>query len=95
MMSFKGAGCDKCENTGYRSRIGYYEMLLVTGPMRAAITAGRTSSPELLATAAAGHITMRRDGLIKASKGMTAVDEVLLGDAGCGGMTGGSGKVTK
>ena len=77
MCGSKGAGCDKCENTGYRSRIGFYEVLIVTPQMRTGITAGRTSSPELLAAAPAGHITMRRDGLIKASKGMTTVDEVL------------------
>ena len=77
MMAFKGAGCDKCENTGYRSRLGYYEMMLVTPAMRTAITAGRTSSQELLATVPSGHVTMRRDGLIKASQGQTTVDEVL------------------
>jgi type II secretory ATPase GspE/PulE/Tfp pilus assembly ATPase PilB-like protein len=77
MMAFKGAGCKECENSGYRGRVGYYELLTVTSAMRTAITGGRTSSPELLATAAASHITMRRDGLMKASLGLTAVEEVL------------------
>ncbi|MBL8991211.1 MAG: type II/IV secretion system protein [Phycisphaerae bacterium] len=77
MMAFSGAGCDKCEKTGFRGRVGYYEMLMITGPMRAAIAKGRTTTPELLAHAASGHLTMRRDGLIKASQGLTTVDEVL------------------
>ncbi|MGQ0628987.1 MAG: GspE/PulE family protein [Phycisphaerales bacterium] len=77
MNGYKGAGCDKCEGTGYRSRVGYYEMLLVTPQMRTAVTAGRTSTPELVQTAPAGYMTMRRDGLIKASLGLTTVDEVL------------------
>ncbi len=77
MVGSKGAGCEKCENTGYRGRVGYFEMLLVNGGMRTAITAGRTSPTELLAAAGGGHITMRRDGLVKASHGLTAVDEVL------------------
>lgn len=77
MMGYVGAGCEKCDNTGYRGRIGYYELLMLTPAMRAAITAGKTSSPELLATAEAGYRTMRKDGLLKASKGMTTVDEVL------------------
>ncbi|MGD9689253.1 MAG: GspE/PulE family protein [Phycisphaerales bacterium] len=76
MRAFKGAGCKECEGTGYRGRIGYYELLMVTAATRAAITAGRTSSPELLATAQ-NHVSMRRDGLLKASAGLTAVDEVL------------------
>jgi type II secretory ATPase GspE/PulE/Tfp pilus assembly ATPase PilB-like protein len=77
MTATRGAGCDKCDNSGYRSRIGYYEMMLVASQTRAAITAGRTSSPELLSTLGPNHVTMRRDGLIKASRGLTTVEEVL------------------
>jgi type II secretory ATPase GspE/PulE/Tfp pilus assembly ATPase PilB-like protein len=77
MMGFKGAGCEKCENTGFRGRVGFYEMLTVTPAMRAAITQGRTSTPEILATAQPDHLSMRRDGLLKAAAGMTTVDEVL------------------
>ena len=77
MMAFKGAGCEKCENTGFRGRCGFYEMLTVTTAMRQAITGGRTSTPEILATAQPDHLSMRRDGLIKAAAGMTTVDEVL------------------
>jgi len=76
MRAFRGAGCKECENAGFRGRIGYYELLMVTAAMRAAITAGRSSTPELLATAN-NHVTMRRDGLLKASAGLTTVDEVL------------------
>ncbi len=76
MKAFKGAGCKECDNAGFRGRVGYYELLMVTAGMRAAITGGRTSTPELLATAN-NHITMRRDGLLKASAGLTTVDEVL------------------
>jgi type II secretory ATPase GspE/PulE/Tfp pilus assembly ATPase PilB-like protein len=76
-MSFKGAGCDKCDNTGHRGRIGYYEVMTVTSPMRVAITEGRTSSPEILRTAAPGHVGMRQDGVIKAALGQTTIEEVL------------------
>jgi len=77
MMGFVGGGCEKCDNTGYRGRIGYYELLMLTPAMRASITGGKTSTPELLQTAEPGYITMRRDGLLKASQGATTVDEVL------------------
>ncbi len=76
-QSYLPAGCDACENAGYRGRIGFYEMLLVTTPMREAITAGRTAAHELLRTAHPSHVTMRRDGVIKAAEGLTSVDEVL------------------
>ncbi len=77
MRAYKGAGCKECDNSGYRGRIGYYELLGVTAAMRTAITGGRTSTPELVAAAAAGYVNMRRDGLNKASQGLTTVDEVL------------------
>jgi type IV pilus assembly protein PilB len=72
-----GAGCDKCDNSGFRGRIGFFEVLMVTPAMRTAITEGRTAAYEILATAEPGHVTMRMDGLIKASGGLTTVDEVL------------------
>ncbi|MFN5661775.1 MAG: GspE/PulE family protein, partial [Planctomyces sp.] len=76
-MAFKGRGCDKCDQTGYRGRVGYYEVLTMNTPMRASITQGRSNSKEILAVADATHQTMRRDGLEKASLGMTTLDEVL------------------
>jgi type II secretory ATPase GspE/PulE/Tfp pilus assembly ATPase PilB-like protein len=76
-MSFKGAGCERCDNSGCKGRIGFFEMLTVTSAMRAAITDGRTSRMELLRTAGARHVTMRQDGVVKAAGGETTVEEVL------------------
>ncbi len=77
MRSFKGIGCDKCDNTGYRGRIGFYELLTITPLMRQIIGQGKSTPTELLAVAASTHVNMRRDGLMKASAGLTTVDEVL------------------
>ncbi|MGE3107595.1 MAG: GspE/PulE family protein [Phycisphaerales bacterium] len=76
-MSFAGAGCDKCDNSGCRGRVGYYEVLTITPSMRAAITEGRTSRNEILRTALPSHVTMRQDGVIKAAQGFTTIEEVL------------------
>jgi type II secretory ATPase GspE/PulE/Tfp pilus assembly ATPase PilB-like protein len=76
-QSFKGAGCDKCDDSGCRGRIGFFEMMTVTAAMRAAITDGRTSRLELLRTASPEHVSMRTDGIIKAALGETTVEEVL------------------
>lgn len=74
---YVGAGCDKCENSGFKGRLGFFEVLMVTSAMRTAITEGRTAAYEILSTAASDHVTMRQDGLIKAGRGETTVDEVL------------------
>ena len=74
--SWNGAGCEHCDNSGTRGRIGYYEVLEVNPQMRGAITQ-RLSAQELIRLAHAGHVTMRRDGLLKAADGLTRVDEVL------------------
>lgn len=60
----------------FKGRIGFYEVLVVTRAMRAAI-GERVNAQKLLETAASSHITMRRDGLLKAAQGMTTVGEVL------------------
>ncbi|MBX3385075.1 MAG: type II/IV secretion system protein [Phycisphaeraceae bacterium] len=76
-MEWVGEGCEKCSNSGLKSRIGYFEIVNVTGPVRAAITEGRTSSRELLAAVGPGHISMRMDGVMKAAEGMTTLEEVF------------------
>ncbi|MFO0492077.1 MAG: GspE/PulE family protein [bacterium] len=86
MLASVGAGCDKCDQSGFRGRIGFYELLTLSPEMRAAITAGKTSTPELLAFAPPGYLTMRGDGLLKASTGQTTVDEVLRATQDVGGM---------
>ncbi len=75
--SARGTGCDECEGTGFYGRVGYFEMLMVTSAMRASITDGRTSRQQLLETAGADHVTMRTDGLAKAGRGVTVIEEVL------------------
>jgi len=72
-----GAGCEQCENSGYRGRVGFYEILNVGPGLRAAITDGRTSRHELLAVAGADHVSMRMDGVIKAAAGESTMNEVL------------------
>lgn len=75
-LAWKGAGCDACGGTGMRGRVGFYEVVLTTPQLRAGI-AKRLSPHELLAAAGPGLVTMRRDGMMKASSGETTVDEVL------------------
>lgn len=74
---FKGKGCSKCSNTGYKGRLALYEVMKITNPIRDLIVHG--SSTEELRTLARkeGMRTLRESGLRKIKEGMTTIDEVL------------------
>ncbi len=72
---WRGAGCDKCDGSGYRGRVGFFEVVLTSPAIRRAISE-RVSAQDL-SRAANGFVTMRRDGIVKASQGLTTVEEVL------------------
>lgn len=74
--AYHGEGCDKCDETGYRGRIGYFEVLEVTGSMRTAISE-RRGIKAILGCALDSHVTMRTDGIRKAARGNTSISEVL------------------
>ena len=72
-----GRGCRACQGTGYKGRMAIYEMAGVTPDLHEAILQ-RRPTPELQQIAARhGYRTLREDGLIKAWKGDTSLDEVL------------------
>jgi type II secretory ATPase GspE/PulE/Tfp pilus assembly ATPase PilB-like protein len=74
----KGGGCKACRNTGYRGRVGLYELLEITDTLREMIMQ-RKNAHEIAARARAdGHLsTLRDDGYEKARQGATTVEEVL------------------
>jgi general secretion pathway protein E len=72
-----GKGCASCRMTGYRGRIGIFELLLVDEAIRAKLAARSTAS-EIKSTALArGMKALRDDGIIKAFAGQTTIEEVL------------------
>ncbi|MGE0608214.1 MAG: GspE/PulE family protein [Pirellulales bacterium] len=73
----KGRGCGNCGKSGYRGRLGLYELMLMTGKIREQAFQG-ASSQEIRKTAISqGMKTLYRDGLAKAMKGVTTLDEVF------------------
>lgn len=73
---FKGKGCSACGETGYKGRIGIYEVLPVTEKIRQ-ITTGETSADTIQEAAiAGGMITMKQDGILKAIDGLTTIEEI-------------------
>jgi type IV pilus assembly protein PilB len=77
VKAMRGRGCPTCNNTGYKGRVGLYEVLEVTDDVRELILSG-ASSIELKAKAVEqGLITLRRSGLVKIAAGVTSIDEVV------------------
>ena len=73
----RGAGCAACRDTGYRGRVGVFELLVVTDALKDAIARG-ASRAELRAIAEAeGMRPLRQDGWEKIEAGRTTVEEVL------------------
>lgn len=70
-------GCDECNHTGYKGRIGIYEVLGNSVPIQKMIVANATSNQIQDQAIIEGMVTMQTDGLIKALRGNTTVEEVL------------------
>jgi type IV pilus assembly protein PilB len=74
---FRGRGCDRCSNTGYKGRVGLYEVMEIHDDMRELILSG-ASAVELRQKAVEnGMITLRGSGLQKIRDGMTTIEEVV------------------
>lgn len=74
----KGRGCSQCNQTGYKGRVGIFELLILDSLVREAILENRTSYEiRTLSIENSGLVTLMEDGLVKAAAGITSVDEVL------------------
>jgi type IV pilus assembly protein PilB len=74
---YKSVGCDQCNHTGYRGRIGIYEVMRITDKLRRAISARASEAQVRDAAVASGMITMGEDGLAKVKSGITTPEELL------------------
>jgi general secretion pathway protein E len=72
-----GKGCEVCRHSGYRGRLGLFELLNVDEGVRQAVQARGAASQVKAAAIAAGMSTLRDDGIAKAGRGHTTVEEVL------------------
>jgi type IV pilus assembly protein PilB len=74
---FKGRGCQVCNNTGYKGRVGLYEVMEITDGMREMILTGASSIELKNKAIEEGMITLRGSGLRKIRAGQTTVEEVV------------------
>ncbi|MCU0538311.1 MAG: Flp pilus assembly complex ATPase component TadA [Desulfobacterales bacterium] len=74
----KGRGCARCQYTGYRGRVGIFELLLLSEEIRNAIIQHQTSQEiRRISIESSGLTTLLEDGLVKAAAGVTTIEELL------------------
>jgi type IV pilus assembly protein PilB len=73
----KGKGCEKCNNTGFKGRVGLYEVMEVTEELRELILVGASSLELRRKAVEEGMLTLRMSGLEKVKEGVTTIDEVV------------------
>jgi len=74
---YRPTGCEQCAGTGYRGRVGIYELLVVDEPVRREILNNSDSKTITRVAADRGMITLRVDGTRQVLAGRTSVEEVL------------------
>ncbi len=72
----KGKGCEKCNQTGYKGRVGLYEVMEITDELRELILVGASGLELKRKAVEEGMITLRRSGLQKVMDGVTTIEEV-------------------
>jgi type IV pilus assembly protein PilB len=73
----EGKGCVDCSNTGYKGRVGVYEVMPMTAKIRDLVLDRASTSAIKKQAVADGMFTLRMDGLLKLKNGVTTAEEVL------------------
>jgi type IV pilus assembly protein PilB len=73
----KGAGCERCNQTGYKGRVGLYEVMEIGEELRELILVGASGMELRRKAVDEGMITLRQSGLRKVKDGMTTIEEVV------------------
>ncbi|GBD34843.1 Type II secretion system protein E [bacterium HR35] len=77
VKAFRGRGCEKCHFRGYIGRIGIFEMFEMTKEIAQAVSKGLTEAEMFDLVKKQNFISMRLDGIIKASQGRVFLDEIF------------------
>ncbi|GFO57145.1 type IV-A pilus assembly ATPase PilB [Geomonas sp. Red276] len=77
VVCYRGAGCAKCNNTGYKGRVGFYQVMPMMEPIRELILNGANTAEIKRESMRLGIKTMRQSGLTKLMEGVTSFEEVL------------------
>jgi type IV pilus assembly protein PilB len=74
---YSGKGCEECRHTGYRGRVGLYEVMPLSSALKKMVTDGASAADIKAQALREGLVTLRRDGLEKIKRGLTTLEEVL------------------
>jgi type IV pilus assembly protein PilB len=74
---FYGKGCEKCNNTGYKGRMGIYELLVMNEELREMIVSEASLDSFREACRKFGMRTLRESGLMAIHSGQTSIEEVV------------------
>ncbi|NOR13746.1 MAG: type II secretion system protein GspE, partial [Candidatus Aminicenantes bacterium] len=77
VKAYKPVGCNVCHNTGYKGRVGLFEVMEVSDEIKDLILAKAHSKEIKKKSIEQGMITLRRSGLLKIKEGITSIEEVL------------------
>jgi type IV pilus assembly protein PilB len=77
VKAYRGKGCEKCNGTGYKGRVGLYEVMEITDELRELVLVGASALELRRKAIEEGMITLRGSGLRKIKDGVTSVEEVL------------------
>ncbi|MFT3781637.1 MAG: GspE/PulE family protein [Nibricoccus sp.] len=73
---YRGRGCPACRGTGYKGRIAFHELVLITEEIRTLISEGKSAQEITRAAAKVGFKPLRYDGLKKVLLGLTTIEEI-------------------
>ena len=73
---YRGRGCTKCRGTGYKGRIAFHELVLISEQIRSMISEGRSAQEITRAATKIGYRPLRYDGLKKVLLGLTTIEEI-------------------
>jgi len=76
LVTYKGTGCERCNNTGFRGRTAIFEFMTLTDEARKLIVEKRSADEIRQYAMKNGMITLREDGWDKVLKGITTIEEV-------------------
>ncbi|MBI4477925.1 MAG: Flp pilus assembly complex ATPase component TadA, partial [Acidobacteria bacterium] len=74
---YRHVGCDRCNGTGYKGRMGLFEVMEITEELRELILVGASALEIRRKAIEEGMITLRRSGLLKIKDGLTSIEEVV------------------
>ena len=74
---YKGEGCEECKDTGYRGRIGIFELMIMNDKLRELVLKNASTAELNQEALKQGMISLRDDGVQKILQGITTLEEVL------------------